>query len=174
MRLSHEKPRGGYVSEILVGTVAAEINYFLKFRGEDTVLKARKIGQVLKSLGLRTERLGNLGRGMQLNSRLRREIHELARRFEIDRLALCSPDAPKLGYGGAPCALCEEFGLEAGLRYVPATRWRPRTLTRTRSLLAQRDWGTEVDQDDNPPDESSQSWGGYNASVNVVNIVNVR
>lgn len=140
MRLCHEKPRGGCLFEIVVGTVAAEINHFLKFRGEDTVLKARKIGQVLKSLGLRTEKLGNLGRGIRLNSSTRREIHELARRFEIDRLALCSPDAPKWGYGGAPCTLCDEFGLGAGLRYVPVTRWRPRTLGRTRPpLLAKRD-----------------------------------
>lgn len=140
MRIGHRQWRGNYPSEILVGTVTAEINDFLKFRGEGVVYKARKIGAVLASLGVRREKLGNLGRGMRVDSSLNRKIHELARRFEIDRLTICSPDAPKYGYGGAPCDLCDEFGLGAGLRYVPLAPWRPKKITRTRgSLFAQRD-----------------------------------
>jgi hypothetical protein len=40
---------------------------------------------------------------------LKRKIHQLARHFNIRSTTI-----------GRPCAICEEFGLEAGLRFVDA------------------------------------------------------
>ena len=72
--------------------------------------KAKKVGLVLKSLGLRTILLGRMGRGLELTSVMKRKIHELAARLGIDRRAISSLMGLESGYGSAPCALCEEFG----------------------------------------------------------------
>lgn len=171
MRLCHEKMLS---PDITVGTVAAEINSFLKDRGEDIVYTARKIGDVIKSLGVRKEKLGNRGIGIRLDSNIKRDVHKLARRFEIDRLVLCSPDAPKWGWGGEACALCHQFGLEAGLRYLPdakpvsrywqkirygekiqARKGRPVVVRPRTPIFDKREWDALVGEDDSPPNESS-------------------
>jgi len=132
----HEGMEKGYlVSEILVGGVAAEINQRLQTRNEDIRLKAKKVGLVLKSLGLRTVSLGRLGRGLQLTSVMKRKIHELAARLGIDRRAISSLMGLESGYGGTPCALCEEFDLTGGLRFVSLNRFPPRN-----HRLSERDY----------------------------------
>jgi hypothetical protein len=110
------------VSEILVGGVAGEVNQELQFRGKDIRLSAKKVGLVLKSLGVPTVRLGNLGRGLRLTDGLKRKIHELARQLGIDRRCITGIASPDYGYGGVPCPLCEEFGVTGGLRFVDLNR----------------------------------------------------
>jgi len=105
-------------SILLVGKLAEYVNDFLAFRGETMRLSARSAGAVLKSLGIRTRRLGNLGRGLTFTSSLRKRIHEIALRLGLNRRDIASVAALDSGYGGAPCGLCEEAGLTAGLRYV--------------------------------------------------------
>jgi len=118
-RLIHEGP----IHSILVGGIAASINKKLEFRGEGFRISARKIGSVLKSLGLRTEWLGSLGRGLLFTPRMNREIHIVARHLGISRRTIATSQSLETGYGGRPCVLCEEFGLTDGLRFNdPSTR----------------------------------------------------
>jgi len=114
------------ISEMTVGWVAAHINGMLEFRGEDLKFKARKIGATIKSLDIKTQLLGNIGRGLRFTSILREKIHELARQFGFDRRNLTPLSSADYGYGGVPCALCEDFGLTGGLRFVEFRRERPR------------------------------------------------
>lgn len=108
-------------SALLVGGLSSHINEALAFRGEGIRVTARSVGSVLKSLGIRTRRLGNLGRGLTLTSVLRTKIHELARRFGFDRTDFATFSGLETGYGGPPCVLCEEVGLTGGLRFVDLT-----------------------------------------------------
>jgi hypothetical protein len=85
---------------------------------------AKKAGLVLKSLGLRTVRLGSWGRGFMLTSGFQRKIHEIARQLGIDRRCIVQVPDGEEGYGGAPCPLCEEFGVTGGLRFVDLNRNR--------------------------------------------------
>jgi hypothetical protein len=118
-RLIHEGP----IHSILVGGIAASINEKLKFRGEDFRISARKVGSVLKSLGLKTETLGGLGRGLLFGPAMRRQIHAVARHLGISRRTIAPQQGLEAGYGGRRCLLCEEFGLTDGLRFNdPSTR----------------------------------------------------
>jgi len=103
---------------ILVGGVSSRINEMLAFRGEGTRFSAKSVGSVLKSLGIRTRRLGSLGRGLTFTSVVRTKIHELARRFGFDRTDFATLPGLESGYGGTSCVLCEQFGLTGNLRFV--------------------------------------------------------
>jgi hypothetical protein len=116
---------GRTVSEILVGGVAAQVNQKLEAQGEDIRLGAKEVGLVLKSLGVRTVRLGRMGRGLNFTSVLKRKIHAIAAQLGIDRRAIATLTGLEFGYGGAPCALCEEFGLTGGLRFTKSNRIPP-------------------------------------------------
>lgn len=117
--LVHEGMESGrLVSEILIGGVAASVNRELVNQGEDLKLGARRAGAVVKALGLRTDRLGRLGRGLKLTLTMKQKIHEIARQLGIDRRFIASLGRLERGYGGTVCSLCEEFGLTGGLRSV--------------------------------------------------------
>jgi len=103
---------------LLVSDVSNEVNQMLRYRHEDLRLSAKKVGMVLKALGLRTTRLGRSGRGFRLTPTLNRRIHEIAMQLGIDRRALATTMGLQIYYGGARCVLCEELGLEAGLRFT--------------------------------------------------------
>ena len=109
-RLIHEGP----IHSIVVGGIAASINEKLKFRGEDFRISARKIGSVLKSLGLKMETLGSLGRGLLFTPGLNRQIHAVAQHLGISRRTIATAQGLEAGYGGRRCLLCEEFGLTDG------------------------------------------------------------
>jgi hypothetical protein len=115
---------GRVASEILMGGVAAHVNKKLADHGEDFRLKARRAGQVVKGLGLRTKRLGRWGRGLSLTSSVKRKIHEIARQLGFDRRAIVPFSALEHGYGGPPCSLCEETGVTGGLRFVDIKKSR--------------------------------------------------
>jgi hypothetical protein len=117
--LVHERA----IHSILVGGIASSINEKLKFRGEDFRISARKIGSVLKSLGVRTESLGSLGRGLLFTPAMNSQIHAVARHLGISRRTIATSQGLEAGYGGRRCLLCEEFGLTDGLRFNdPSTR----------------------------------------------------
>ena len=109
---------GSFDSEILVGELAAQINQRLADQSEDHRLGPKKVGMVLRGLGLPTTRLGRSGRGLKLTLGLRRKIHEVAAQLGIDRRTIAASMALRTDYGGVRCALCEEFGLTDGLRFT--------------------------------------------------------
>lgn len=119
MAVCHGGNQDGRFDEgMLVGDVANEVNQKLRDRHEDIRLSAKKVGMVLRGLGLPTMRLGRSGRGLMLTDHLKRKIHEVAAELGIDRRTLAIMMALRIDYGGAECVLCEEFGLTAGLRFT--------------------------------------------------------
>jgi hypothetical protein len=119
MAVCHDGDKGGrFMLGMLVGDVANEVNQKLKDRHEDLRLSAKKVGMVLKALGLCTTRLGRSGRGFMITPALKRKIHEIAAQLRIDRRTLAMTMALQINYGGAECDLCEEFGLTAGLFFT--------------------------------------------------------
>jgi hypothetical protein len=76
-------------SEVRVAQICLDANTIFKQRGERTVLEARKVGGILSGLGLATESLDRLGRGLRLSKALQQKAHELARahatRTPLDR-----------------------------------------------------------------------------------------
>ena len=109
---------GSGVRWISVGGVAVQVNKNLEYRNEELRLSAKKAGLVLKSLGLRTRRIGNRGRGLALTDGTKRIIHEIAAQLGIDRRTIAPLAALDAGQGGAPCTLCKKFNLTGGLRFV--------------------------------------------------------
>jgi hypothetical protein len=105
-------------SSIFVGGISALINSRLDKVGEDRKVGARSVGATLKALGLRTERLGRMGRGLTITLSIRNQVHEIARRLRINRRMIATTSGLESGYGGPPCALCEEYGLTGGLQFV--------------------------------------------------------
>jgi transcription initiation factor TFIIIB Brf1 subunit/transcription initiation factor TFIIB len=93
----HQKGR----STALVGEVAEKINTTRKSLGEEADLKARKVGAILKAIGLGTEEISRFGRGLRLTTGVRRKIHELARAYGLQ------PSGPAC----AKCSFCADtFG----------------------------------------------------------------
>ena len=121
-RLAHEKLGG----DLLVQQIAMRANDILAERGDDRRFKPRRVGSILRSLGIKTERLGSWGRGICISPNHRRQVHRLAQSFRITRRDTTGWMALKNGYGGLPCQLCGEFGLNAGLRFVPRPPFKPR------------------------------------------------
>lgn len=129
--------RGRPISELLVGGLAISVNRRLKFLGEDVKLSAKVVGLILKGLGVCTQSLGRMGRGLKFASPLKLQIHQIAARMGIDRRAIANLTSPEPEYGGVPCALCEEFRLEGGLRFLAINELKPRKqplLTRRKLL----------------------------------------
>jgi len=102
-------------NKVTVGEIAAAINKRQELRGDVQNFKARRIGAILSALGLRTQSLGNVGRGFTLSLSLRRQIHELARDFGFTRRDLLCLATDRDRFGGRPCDLCNEYGLTGGL-----------------------------------------------------------
>jgi hypothetical protein len=88
-----------------------EAEYVLANAGESYRLTPRKVGEILRSLGFPTQRLGNQGRGLRISNELVRSIHTTAKRLGVCRADILYPEAIDNGYGGLPCSLCEENGL---------------------------------------------------------------
>ena len=94
-----EKRESAYVGEF-----ATVSNAILEGRGEQIELEPRAAGDILRSVGLFTRRLGPAGRGILLVSEIRRRIHELAWRFAVrsiedgvDRCRFCTEARTQFG-----------------------------------------------------------------------------
>jgi len=75
----HEPQR----EEVQVGEVAFDVNAVIFSRGGTLQLSDRLVGSLMKSLGLRTHRLGQNGRGLGLDPSTRRAIHRLAESYHV-------------------------------------------------------------------------------------------
>ncbi len=89
--LCHEKD----TASIYVGDLTKVVNGLLYSRNERVRLKARKVGDLLRTLNLATTRDAR-GYGLQLLNNVRRKIHELARALDV----------PGLRDNARPCELC--------------------------------------------------------------------
>jgi hypothetical protein len=115
---------------LTVGELTFDVDDVLALQGETYRLAPRKVGYILHSLGIGTERLGNRGRGLRLSQTVLRLIHHTVKALGLTRADILDPLTVEGGYGGYPCALCEEYGLmvdAAGrhLRCVDLPRRRP-------------------------------------------------
>jgi hypothetical protein len=97
----HEKKKRDWAYVAEFATVA---NAILEGRGEQIKLEPRAVGDILRSVGLFTRRLGCAGRGVLLVSEIRRKIHELACRFGVrsvddgvDRCGFCTEARAQFG-----------------------------------------------------------------------------
>ena len=97
----HEKEKRDWAYVAEFATVA---NAILEGRGEQIKLEPRAVGDVLRSVGLFTRRLGSAGRGVLLVNEIRRKIHQLAWRFGVrsiddgvDRCEFCSETRTRFG-----------------------------------------------------------------------------
>ncbi len=67
-----------------MGEIATIANGIFKGRGESIELgKPRAVGDILRSGGLFTQRLGRAGRGIVLTKENRKKLHELAWAFDV-------------------------------------------------------------------------------------------
>jgi hypothetical protein len=96
---------------LTVQELTFEVDDVLAKAGESYRLTPRKVGEILRSLGFPTQKLGNQGRGLRLSQELIRSIHRTAKNLEVCRADILYPETIDSGYGGLPCSLCEENGL---------------------------------------------------------------
>jgi hypothetical protein len=96
---------------LTVKELTGEVERVLADGGESYPLVPRKVGDILRSLGYPTQKLGNQGRGLRISKELIRSIHTTAKNLGVCRADILSPEGIDSGYGGPPCSLCEENGL---------------------------------------------------------------
>src|SRR5207253_2793815 len=106
---------GRRLSSVLAGQIASLITNVLRRRGETQAMSPRSVGAVLKSIGIKTTRVGSRGRGVILTNRRCEEIHAFAHRFEL-RWTDIAETAQAVGLSAASCKLCLESGLTEGIR----------------------------------------------------------
>jgi hypothetical protein len=114
--------RGAGSALLTVKKLTADVEFQLAQTGETYRLKPRKVGEVLRSLGFPTERLGSLGRGLRVSKNLIRLVHINAKNLGICRADMHEPkdrhdafggtfeECERDGFGGT-CRDCEEAGL---------------------------------------------------------------
>lgn len=96
---------------LTVGDLTITVNDVLERIGETYVLQPRSVGDVLRSLGLQTCKLGNLGRGLRITWQLDSRVHKLASDLGIKKSDIVNYQAVEAGFAGPPCKLCDKFGL---------------------------------------------------------------
>jgi hypothetical protein len=104
-RLCHH--HNGHMS---VSRIAAEAERVAAEVGEWQRFAPRRVGNILRSLGLPTSRLGSWGRGVRLEE-VRKPVHALFRPFGLLKAHTLDWQTVQAGYGGAPCRLCEQYDL---------------------------------------------------------------
>jgi hypothetical protein len=114
--------RGAGSALLTVNKLTSAVEFQLAQAGESYHLKPRKVGEILRSLGFPTQRLGCLGRGLRISKNLVRSIHITAKNLGICRADTLLPEdidgcfggtfeeCEKDGFGGT-CRDCEEAGL---------------------------------------------------------------
>jgi hypothetical protein len=96
--LSHEPKR----RQALIGKITAIANAIFLERGETIELHPREMGNHLRALGFFSERLGSAGRGIVFTTELRRNLHDLARAYDVRTIPT------------NPCKFCKEAGAQSG------------------------------------------------------------
>jgi hypothetical protein len=96
---------------ITMGSLAATANDLLASAGESYTLTPRRVGEIVRNLGLSTEQLGNRGRGLRLTMATKEKVHQLARRLGLRATDFISWDDEEARWGGRACGLCDESGL---------------------------------------------------------------
>jgi hypothetical protein len=101
--------------------VANLVRFLAESAGESFNPTPRKVGDILRSLGLDTQRLGCHGRGLRRSPELRDRIHQIA-----NQLGICEGDVgrPEFEVGYITCEYCVRYGLDFDstgkkLRYEP-------------------------------------------------------
>ena len=103
----HERSKNErFEPEILVGEVAAHMNEKLGKQSEHVRFSAKKVGLILRSLGIYTTRLGRAGRGLTFSHGLDRDIHEIASQLGMFQWNVAqSKESP----GDPKCRICEDY-----------------------------------------------------------------
>jgi hypothetical protein len=96
---------------LTVGSLTHTVNEVLGRIGESDLFEPRAVGDILRSLGLETSKLGNRGRGLRITQSLISQVHRLARDLGIKRTDILEYQAVDAGYAGLPCKHCEDYGL---------------------------------------------------------------
>jgi hypothetical protein len=96
---------------LTMGGLAVEVRQTLINAGETYQLEPRKVGDIVRSLGIQTQSLGNQGRGLRLTQEMVKFIHEGAKGLGLTRSDILPPETADAGYGGSPCNLCQRLGL---------------------------------------------------------------
>ena len=90
---------------VLIGEVTKLVNGILTGRGESLELQPRKLGHILRSLGVFTQR-GAKGYGFYLSNDAKRHLHELAVAYRVPSVSIategCSHCAELVGGAGRP------------------------------------------------------------------------
>jgi hypothetical protein len=107
MHLSHVRGPGAPV-HWTAKELAQQVRSCAAARGESHSPTPRKVGEILRSLGLRTHKLGALGRGLINSKELSNRVHEIAK-----GLGICAGDLFTPGFADTPasCESCERYGL---------------------------------------------------------------
>lgn len=96
---------------LTVGQLTKLVNSELTRRGESSRRDPRKVGEILRSLGFKTEKLGCHGRGFRISKRFVRSVHITAENLGLCQGDILVPEAADDGFAVAPCRDCEEAGL---------------------------------------------------------------
>lgn len=119
--LCHEPPVSRTWA-VLVGGVASKVNESMRLQGDARSFSARSVGATMHAIGIRTRRLGAVGRGIEFTPSVRDQIHQVAYDLRISRRDLLSDgylsDGYEAEFGGRPCQLCRQYGLTGGLKFA--------------------------------------------------------
>ncbi len=113
MQVSHEyQLRDKYRQTITVGSIARRAVRISAIREDEYPLSAKRAGSILRSLGIKTEPLGNMGRGLRMTKALHDRIHRLAASFGMRRSDVIGDwVGVEFVSAGIACQWCDEYGL---------------------------------------------------------------
>jgi hypothetical protein len=107
---------------VFIGNLAVRVDRILAEMGEEP-LSAKKVGQIARaSLGVRTVKIGR-GYYLPLKLTCKRQIHQLAHRMGLTKADILDANTVDTGYGGFPCQLCSEFGLNTRPDFEAQLAW---------------------------------------------------
>lgn len=92
--------QGDHAAGVYAGDLASDIRAISKGRGEQINIKPRAVGELLRSLGFKPDRLDRYGRGILLCEAVVDRAHELAGTFQV----------PTMSQGARACARCIDLG----------------------------------------------------------------
>lgn len=121
--------RGAGADTLTMKQLTMEVDYMLEQAGEPYRIKPRKVGEILRSLGLQTEKLGSCGRGLRVSKSLMLAAHRKAKRLGICVADMYTPDVVTMGTPTF-CKLCHDEGLSFDnqgrpLPYVEVEEFEP-------------------------------------------------